>query len=121
MARRIVYFLCVVLSLQLSWNVAATYCMHETDRAVNHLGHHAHNDSPDELSLAIKGKPDPAKKLAAHDGHCSSYAHLALATPDLPDPLAVPDCSERLFPGTVLAPASEYHSPPERPQWNGRA
>lgn len=110
-----------VVAFQLSWNVITSYCMHETGRAANHLGHHQHESTLEELAAAAKDKPDSSKKVNVHDAHCVSCAHLSLAASDLVElPFGVNDV-ERTLAGTVLAPASAFSSPPERPQWAGRA
>jgi len=121
MSRRILYILCAVISFQLSWNVITSYCMHETGRAANHLGHHQHNTSYDELSLVAKDGLHVAKKVTTHDAHCGGYAHLTLATLDHLDTPPAPYGAERVVPSAIASPASVYLTPPERPQWTGRA
>lgn len=121
MVRRTVYFLLVVMALQLSWSVVASYCLHETGRTANHLGHHAHNTSEDELSLVVKGHQSVAKKVAMHDAHCASVAHLALAASDASIPLHVVGYRTRALAVPLVTPATVFLSPPDRPQWTGRA
>lgn len=125
MARRILYVLLAVMTLQLSWNVVTAYCMHESGRAANHFGHHEHIVSADELTSAARseppGKPHPLKLLAVHDAHCTSHAHVSLAGPEL---IALPTLAAD--PGGAVAdtpasPTSAIPHPPERPQWTGRA
>lgn len=122
MIRRFVYSMLVVMALQLSWSVVAAYCMHETGRSANHLGHHAHNTSAEELSLVSKD-PEPMSKKAAtmHDAHCASIAHLALAAPETPAVPYVAHYLMRALDVTPVSPTSVVLSPPERPQWPGRA
>ncbi|WP_431262205.1 hypothetical protein ACQ859_18795 [Roseateles chitinivorans] len=55
MRRWLTVFLLILLPLQLSWAVAATYCTHEADPAVNHIGHHQHRH---EAAEAAPGSPD---------------------------------------------------------------
>lgn len=55
MRRWLTVFLLILLPLQLSWAVAATYCAHEADPAVNHIGHHQHRH---ETAAAVPGSPD---------------------------------------------------------------
>jgi hypothetical protein len=121
MARRVLYILLAVMTLQLSWNVITGYCMHETGRAANHFGHHEHIASPDELSLAAKDKSHPVKMLVVHDARCTSHAHLALATPELIDPPALAINVGSAVVETLVSPTSAFTTPPERPQWTGRA
>lgn len=121
MTRRILLILCAVITFQLSWNVITSYCMHETGKAADHLGHHQHNTSNDELSLVAKDGRHLAKKVTVHDAHCGGYVHLALSMPDYFDTPPVVDCGESVVSGPVAALASIFLSPPERPQWAGRA
>lgn len=121
MVRRFLHLLMLVMAFQLSWNVITDYCTHETGRAANHLGHHQHASTPDELAQAAQDAPDNAKKSGVHDAHCASCAHLALAAPDLPVVPFGPIDAERTLAGVFATPASAYSSPPERPQWSRRA
>jgi hypothetical protein len=121
MSRRLLYILCAVITFQLSWNVITSYCMHETGRAANHLGHHEHNTSYDELSLVAKDGAHLVKKVTVHDAHCGGYAHMSLATPDHVDTLPVLVRAEHVVSSVITAPGTVFLSPPERPQWTGRA
>lgn len=120
MARKIFHMFMLVVAFQLSWNVITSYCMHETGKAANHLGHHQHESSADELAAAAKDKPDGSKKSSVHDVHCVSCAHLALASPDLTELPFGSNNVERVVASTLIAPASALSPPPERPQWAGR-
>ena len=121
MARRILYILLAVMAFQLSWNVVTGYCMHESGRAANHFGHHEHNISSDELTLAAKDKSGVSKKPTVHDAHCVSHANLAVVTPDLTPLLSIIDSTSMAVVDTVVSPASVFLTPPERPQWTSRA
>lgn len=121
MVRRFLHLLMLVMAFQLSWNVVTDYCMHETGRAANHLGHHQHEATPDELAQADHERPDSAKKAGVHDVHCASCAHLALAAPAFPAVPFGPIDAERTVAGVFAAPDSAYATPPERPQWPRRA
>lgn len=121
MARRILFLLLVIMTLQLSWSVVTAYCMHETGRSANHLGHHQHNSSSEELSLATKDEQPITKKSTAHDVHCASYTHLALAVPDSITPPNIGRVGLSIPVGALASPASIFPSPPERPQWISRA
>lgn len=50
MRRWLAVFLLILLPLQLSWAVAATYCGHEADPAARHVGHHEHRHEGDDRS-----------------------------------------------------------------------
>jgi hypothetical protein len=121
MVRRFLHLLMLVMAFQLSWNVVTHYCTHETGRAANHLGHHQHEATPDELAQADHARPDTAKKAGVHDVHCASCAHLVLAAPALPAIPFGPIDAERTAAGASAAPDSAYATPPERPQWSRRA
>ncbi|WP_431257108.1 hypothetical protein ACQ86G_20830 [Roseateles chitinivorans] len=60
MRRWLTVFLLILLPLQLSWAVAATYCAHEADPAVNHIGHHQHRHEAAAVSAVpvLSGGPD---------------------------------------------------------------
>lgn len=109
------------MTLQLSWNAVTGYCMHETGRATMHFGHHEHIASTDEMSLAATDKSHPVKMLTMHDAHCTSHAHFSIATPELIEPPAIADNVSSAVGGAIQSPASIFLSPPERPQWTGRA
>lgn len=121
MARRALYILLAVLTLQLSWNVVTAYCTHESGRAAMHFGHHEHMASADEVSLAAADQPHPVKVLTVHDAHCTSHAHVSIAVPEPIEPPALADNSTGAVGGSFESPASIFPSPPERPQWAGRA
>jgi hypothetical protein len=120
MVRRFLFILLAVMTFQFTWNVVSAYCMHEAGRASNHFGHHQHNSSTDELSLAAKDKSPFSKKVTTHDAHCS-YVHIALAAPDLAESCFKPDDVSGAVALTAVSPDSVVLSPPERPQWTGRA
>jgi hypothetical protein len=120
MARRLLCVFLAVFAFQLSWNMLAAYCTHETGRAAMHFGHHEHHSTTDELSVAAKDKQGTTKKLV-HDAHCCAATHLSLAAPDLLEVPNIVKSSETLVSALVLAPASAFLIPPERPQWIGRA
>jgi hypothetical protein len=111
----------VIIAFQLSWNVVTAYCMHETGRAAMHFGHHQHQSTADELKVAAKDKLEPVKKLPVHDAHCASCAHISIAAPDLTGSLALVESRDDLALQPTLVPVSAFLSPPERPQWAGRA
>jgi hypothetical protein len=47
MRRWLSIFLLIVLPLQISWAVAATYCQHETG-STKHFGHHDHKHQAED-------------------------------------------------------------------------
>lgn len=120
MARRFLYVFLALIAFQLSWNTLGAYCTHETGRAAMHFGHHEHHSSADELTAAAKDKREPTKKLV-HDSHCCASAHMSIAAPDLLEVQTIIKSVETLASGVILVPSSVYLTPPERPQWTGRA
>ena len=120
MARRFLYVFLAMIAFQLSWNMLSAYCTHETGRAAMHFGHHEHHSTANELAVAVKDKQGPTKKLV-HDAHCCAGAHMSLVAPDLLESTIIAKSPERLASEPVLAPDSAFLTPPERPQWTGRA
>ena len=116
MTRRFLTCMLLMLAFQFTWSAISAYCMHETGRAAQHLGHHQHKtDVHDHVAAADDGKPASMKKVAQHS-HCSSCAHgvlapaAVLATHYLVMAHAAPV-------GTNVKFASVTQVPPERPQW----
>jgi hypothetical protein len=117
MLRRYLFLLLAVVTFQLSWGVVAAYCTHETGRAAQHLGHHQHDASADELAAGTTPEaPSTAKKANVH-AHCASCSHLAaLADASMPSVLHLLPAA---MPPATATPAlsSVFIDPPERPQW----
>jgi hypothetical protein len=114
--RTVSLVLAFVIAFQLSWAAAGTYCMHETGRAAEHFGHHAHVEDGNEFSSAFKDKQTSVKKLAVHP-HCAS-CHIMAPIIYTPQPLAHVEWASIAPQSVILALSSAYSSPPERPQWN---
>lgn len=116
MTRRFLICMLMMLAFQFTWSAISAYCMHETGRAAQHLGHHQHKtDVHEQLAAADDGKPASTKKIAQHS-HCSSCAHAVLA------PAAVQTAAylmmEHAAPVSITVSfASVTQVPPERPQW----
>lgn len=105
-----VIFLLLVMPLQASWAVVATYCQHEQDVTAQHLGHHEHahehdSDASDKDSSNKRGAD-------AHDCHGHTVGLLVIPftlSLNLPSAVIPQSSPSRL--------ASGLSSPPERPQW----
>ncbi len=107
----------LLLSLQMSWAVAAAYCQHEnTAQGAQHLGHHTH-DHKDAQQHAPQDAQRVGGKLLI-DLDCSFCHAVVLATlPDLAAmsaawvpsaaPLSMGDARLKSPPGRT----------PDRPQW----
>jgi hypothetical protein len=74
MRRLIAVFLMIVLPLQLSWAVAATYCQDEQDPGDQHFGHHVHSHQDG----ADTGK-HPTKSTQKAENDCGCSGHLCSA------------------------------------------
>ncbi|MET0209673.1 MAG: hypothetical protein ABW220_11580 [Burkholderiaceae bacterium] len=129
MRRWLTVFLLILLPLQLSWAVAATYCQHEKDPAVTHIGHHQHEhpveakaaqgDSAD-ASLTPDDGPSAAKGAGSGTGidlDCGT-CHLGHAQPVFTDAPRLPALSG---PATLAEPVEAWatRGPDrrERPNW----
>lgn len=110
MKRLLALLIAVLLPLQLSWAVAATYCEHETTaQGAQHFGHHAH--------VHADAKPAGLGKLAA-DLDCS-FCH-AGSVASLPGLEAPPLAALRADVPRSLGDAKRPSAPqrtPDRPQW----
>lgn len=111
MRRLIAVFLLLLLPLQFSWAVAASYCQHETTAAAKHFGHHAHEHAGD-ADEAADGKLPGA--IDNDCGACHAGCLAAIVDTDA-QTLALPTES---FAGWQPAPpASPPSAQPERPNW----
>lgn len=105
-----VIFLLLVMPLQASWAVVASYCQHEQDVTAQHFGHHEHaHEHHDEAS-----DKDSSSKRGADAHDCHGHTVGLLVTPftlslNLPSAVIPQSSPSRLTSG--------LSSPPERPQW----
>jgi hypothetical protein len=103
----------VLLPLQLSWGVAATYCQHETTpQGAKHFGHHTHvHTDAQQEAKASSGK-------LMTDVDCSfCHASPAAALPDFDAlPSARVQTSVPLSLGNPRHPSAPQRTP-DRPQW----
>ncbi|OWQ92240.1 hypothetical protein CDN99_07835 [Roseateles aquatilis] len=127
MRRWLTVFLLILLPLQLSWAVAATYCQHEADPAASHIGHHQHEHhglkaSDDTSATDATGKVAKAKNgaqpaPAGVDNDCGS-CHLGHAQPVFSAPPRLPAL---VGPVARTAPSGDWSSRGpdrrERPNW----
>ncbi|MCH8617895.1 hypothetical protein [Undibacterium sp. TS12] len=107
--------LIALLALQFSWGPVAAYCLHETGKAAQHLGHHSDSDTQNDGASVLKEKSGDIKKASAHS-HCSSCAHdtLSISCLDCISPLQVAEAAP-VSAKVILS--SYYVVPPERPKW----
>ncbi len=145
MRRWLTVFLLILLPLQLSWAVAATYCAHEADPAASHVGHHQHRHEADPAGPAdvadaadpaghaspdLKAKADDAssverkggetaadKALTCVDDDCS-FCHLGHTQPVASTPLVLPAMAGPADTGSATdAWTSRGPDRRERPNW----
>jgi len=114
MRRWIAILLMIVLPLQLSWAVAASYCQDEQGMGVQHFGHHAHlnHDVVDAGQNLAKGQ-----QQAESDCGCAGQLCGAHFLPVEPEGLADVMPSQQI--STAVSCAYPPSDPPriERPNW----
>ena len=111
MRRWLSIFLLIVLSLQISWAVAETYCQHETG-STKHFGHHDHKHQAEDGEKLAKGSVSDVDNDCAVC-HAGCVDALTSFSSLLPKVGAVADYSR-----TVLLLASPPGEQPERPNWS---
>lgn len=133
MRRWLTVFLLILLPLQLSWAVAATYCAHEADPAASHVGHHQHRHEADPTGHAspdLKVKADDSssvepkggesaadKALTCVDDDCG-FCHLGHTQPVASTPLVLPAVTSPADTGSATdAWTSRGPDRRERPNW----
>lgn len=123
MRRWLAILFLVLLPAQTTWAVVAGYCVHESDAAANHFGHHDHASHlhapiPLDASGTQDANTDSTTGIAHDCGHChGQYASLLIAfeppqlelTPNLSAPI-----SDQTEPAYTAAR-------PERPKWESLA
>lgn len=116
MRRWLAILLLALLPLQFSWAAVADYCMHESDVASDHVGHHDHADHGHGAGLDDSAKSDGSSSTAA-DFDCSHCHGHCAGMPDVPADLNAQAMSGA--PSSLAEAPSAEHLPaqPERPQW----
>lgn len=122
------FVMLALLPLQFSWAAVASYCGHETQAGVEHLGHHDHQhhaDASDGAGLdtdlattsdvtsdAVDGKAPGAMDLDC--GHCHGTCSMMVNLPS-----ALPGALSTAPLRATLDESGGMHAPtrPERPQW----
>jgi hypothetical protein len=110
MRRWLSIFLLIVLPLQISWAVAATYCQHETG-STQHIGHHDHKHQAKDGEMLAKGSVSDVDNDCAvcHAGCVAALTAFGIYLPELG--AAVDDL------GTIRLWVSHIDEQPERPNW----
>jgi hypothetical protein len=123
MRRWFAVFLLILVPLQLSWAVAATYCGHEEDPAARHVGHHEHRHEGEHRSGSSPESPSADAAKATHpptpcvDDDCG-FCHLGHTQPVASTPLELPAVNGPI--ARAAAPESWSSRGPdrrERPNW----
>ena len=142
MRRWLTVFLLILLPLQLSWAVAATYCAHEADPAARHVGHHEHRheagsagsagsaDPAGHASPDLKVQADDGSSVARKGGETASdkaltcvdddcgFCHLGHTQPVASTPLVLPAVTSPADTGSdTQAWTSRGPDRRERPNW----
>ena len=105
----------VVMPLQLSWAVAATYCMDEDSAAAQHFGHHFHGQEHDHAHAAKKLMK--AKQQACYDCGCAGHLCGAQIVPKLTEAVLLATPGQD-FASVPVRPMSSADPPGiERPKW----
>jgi len=114
MVKRVLYMLVLAVTLQLSWAVAAAYCMHESGSASQHFGHHQHEHASNDGADHDKS---PAQKKAIYDPDCASCSHSPAGATALAGQGAGPVMAAHAAAEAPKSPPDPYLGLPERPQW----
>lgn len=111
MRRWLSIFLLIVLPLQISWAVAATYCQHET-RSTQHFGHHDHKHYAENNEKQAKASPSDVDNDCAvcHAGCTAALTAFSRALPEI----GVTVDYFRAAPLLTSPPSKQ----PERPNWS---
>jgi hypothetical protein len=109
MRRALILFLLCLLPFQFAWAMAASYCAHERNPAVQHFGHH--DDGCHTTSDSSDGGKQDGKSL---DHHCHLPGFLGVPYASA---AAAHERAHRMpLDGEGSYPSLPLH-PPERPQW----
>ena len=115
MRRWIAILMLIVMPLQLSWAVAATYCMDEEGTAAQHFGHHFHGQEHDHAHAAKKLMK--AKQQACPDCGCAGHLCGAQMVPTMPRALLFSAQGQDFASEPVRRLSSAYPPGIERPKW----
>ncbi len=113
MRRLLLILFIFTLPLQFAWGAAASYCTHEKDDRVSHVGHHSHVH---QSAVSDTGSAEP---LANGDDPDCGYCHLGCAQPLASSVPRVTVDSESVYVPPQVVPNS-YRVPDliERPNWS---
>ncbi len=119
MLKNIVFMLIVAFTLQLGWAVASAYCMHETDKASQHFGHHPHQHQAGDTAAAHTADDDKKtnpKKTALHSD-CSFCTLNLVAVSIWNGELVNPLLMGLQHGSSPSDPSAPYLGRPLRPKW----
>jgi hypothetical protein len=113
MRRWLLIFLVVLLPMQLSWAAVASYCLHETGPAAQHLGHHEHQHKAD-AERTDSGNPKAVGAIDADCGICHAGCAAVVFEPAALLQVAVSLDTGSARPVRISSPPPSL---PERPNW----
>jgi hypothetical protein len=116
MRRFFIIFLLLVLPFQASWAAVATYCQHETDVKVQHMGHHAHEHE----EAASHAAADPQAPTVDND--CAACHMFSASVIVMPQALF----ATQSITGQGIISSADFTqilrpTRPERPKWSRAA
>ena len=113
MKRLVIIFLLLLLPIQASWAVGASYCKHEAGAAAQHFGHHEHQHAADDEGA----KSSSFNTAGAIDADCGTcHAGCIAAVVDSVSLLAI-SLSSDMHSSRHVRISSHTLSLPERPNW----
>lgn len=115
MLKRFLQMLIVALTLQLTWGVSSAYCMHESGKASQHVGHHQHQH---QSSNADDDDGDDAKpSKIGGDPDCATCTHSSVGVFAFDATQLLLSTSIHEIPPNLARQPAPYLGAPERPQW----
>lgn len=114
--------LLVLLPLQFVWASVASYCQHEADVVVDHIGHHEHQHVASDSNDTQDSEPATSETgLGAVDNDCG-YCHLSCAQPLTASVASWSDFTvHKLVSNASVRYATREPEGLERPNWLGLA
>jgi hypothetical protein len=114
MTRLLLIFLLTMLPLQMTWAVAAVYCVHESSVSVKHIGHHEHEHDHE----ASNEDKSASTSLLAADADCGVCQLGHVGVPHIPpDTMPVNALAPDYARGNTDLLSSVRPERPERPKW----
>ena len=119
MIKRFSYMIALAFLFQMNWAVASAFCMHESGKASQHFGHHAHQHEG-ESTATDEEQPVPAKKASYHPD-CASCAHGTMLVFNWSGEFVHKLLTDHLLRTPLPTQPAPYLGLPERPNWMSAA